>query len=114
MTTKSKSKSKKDSSDALVFLEKLTSGPPTFQRFIEAIRKGEEWSKKEMAEKMGVSPSYYSDFIAGKKSVSVKKAAQWARILGYHEPSFIRYAFEEELKRAKLRKKYVVEVKEVG
>ena len=35
----------------------------TFPKLIDAIRQGEEWSKGEMAEKLGVIPSYYSDFL---------------------------------------------------
>jgi nicotinamide mononucleotide (NMN) deamidase PncC len=39
-------------------LESLTGGPLTLQSLIESIQEGEEWTKRGMAEKLGVSPTY--------------------------------------------------------
>lgn len=79
-------------------LESLV-GPLTLQNFIESIREGEEWSKKEMAEALGVSPTYYSDLVAGKKPVSPQKAAKWAELLGYDALQFVELALQDQLKR---------------
>ena len=56
-------------------------GSLTLYGLLDAICEGEEWSKKKMAETLGVSASYYSDLVAGKKPVSAKKAAEWAKLL---------------------------------
>jgi transcriptional regulator with XRE-family HTH domain len=85
-------------SPARKFLESHV-GPLTLYKFLESIREGEEWSKKEMAETLGVSATYYSDFIAGNKPVSPQKAAEWARFLGYDEQQFIKLAIEAQLER---------------
>ena len=92
MTTKNRKSSAKK------FLESLA-GQLTLFKFVESIREGEEWSKKEMSEKLRVSATYYSDFIAGKKPVSPQKAAEWARLLGYDRRQFIKLALRDQLDR---------------
>ena len=79
-------------------LESLV-GPLTLQNLMESIREGEEWSKKEMADTIGVSPTYYSDLVAGKKPVSPQKAAKWAELLGYDALQFVELALQDQLKR---------------
>lgn len=100
---------KKEKSATIKYLESISGGPLTLQKLVEAIRLGEEWTKREMAETIGVSPTYYSDFVAGKKPVSAQKAASWAKKLGYSESQFIKYAIDDQLKRQKLSK-YEVEI----
>jgi transcriptional regulator with XRE-family HTH domain len=85
-------------SSAKKFLESLA-GPLTLSSFVESIREGEEWTKKDMAETLGVSSTYYSDFVAGKKPVSPQKAAEWAKLLGYDEHQFVKLALEDLLER---------------
>ena len=58
--------------------------------------------KKEMAETLGVSPTYYSDFVAGKKPVSPQKASGWAEVLGYDNKQFVELALQDQLKRVEL------------
>ena len=79
-------------------LESLV-GHLTLQGLIESIREGEEWPKKEMAYLLGVSPTYYSDFVAGKKPVSPQKAAKWASLLGYDPLQFVELAIQDQLER---------------
>ena len=80
-------------------------GPLTLAALVDSIRIGEEWTKREMSERLKVSPSYYSDFIAGKKPLSTQKAALWADILGYDRVQFIELAIQDQLERNKLNYK---------
>lgn len=86
---------------AEIFLEKLV-GPLTLYGLVEAIREGEGWTKKDMAEELGVSPTYYSDFVAGKKPVSPQKAKVWAEYLGYDPIQFVELAIQDQLERNNL------------
>jgi transcriptional regulator with XRE-family HTH domain len=95
MTTRSKKIS------AESFLEDLV-GPLTLQSLVDAIREGEDWTKKKMSEELGVSATYYSDFVAGNKPVSPQKAAQWADALGYDPLQFVQLALQDQLKRYNL------------
>jgi transcriptional regulator with XRE-family HTH domain len=99
MTTRRLKKSK-----AELFLEGLH-GPLTLTALVDSIRIGEDWTKREMSERLKVSPSYYSDFIAGKKPLSPQKAALWADILGYDRVQFIELAIQDQLERNKLNYK---------
>lgn len=92
---------KNKKSSAKKFLESLV-GPLTLCKFVESIREGEEWTKKEMAEHLGISATYYSDFIVGKKPVSPQKAAEWAKSLGYDQQQFVRLALVDQLERFEL------------
>ena len=82
-------------------LEKLV-GPLALFSVLEAIREGEQWTKKQMAEELGVSATYYSDFVAGKKPVSPQKAAVWAEQLGYDPRQFVELAIQDHLTRNNL------------
>ena len=73
-------------------------GEITFPKLVDAIREGEEMEKGEMAETLGVSPSYYSDFLRGDKIPSIKKAAEWAEILGYSQARFVELAINDKLR----------------
>ena len=92
-------RNRRKKSKVVEFLESLTGGPLTLGNLIDAIREGEECSKVEMAKKLGVSKSYYSDLIADRKSVSPQKAAEWAHILGYSREQFIQLSLEDQLRR---------------
>ena len=92
---------KKKKSQAEKFLEGLV-GQLTLPDLVDSIRKGEGWTKKEMAEELGVSATYYSDFVAGKKPVSPQKAADWAETLGYDALQFVELALQDQLKRNNL------------
>jgi len=105
MTTNKTSKR----SSAENFLEGLV-GSLTLYGLLDAIREGEEWSKKQMAETLGVSASYYSDLVAGKKPVSAKKAAEWARLLSYDESQFVRLALQDQLRRSNLNYRIELQV----
>jgi transcriptional regulator with XRE-family HTH domain len=52
-----------------------------------------------MAATLGVSKSYYGDFIAGRAAVSVSRAVEWAEILGHSKKVFVKYALDDLLDR---------------
>jgi transcriptional regulator with XRE-family HTH domain len=87
--------------DAGEFLHKLL-GPLTFGSHLRAIRLGEEISLHAFAEKLGVSRQYLCDVEQGRRTVGVARAAEWARLLGYSEPQFVRLALQAELDSAGL------------
>lgn len=103
------SKAKDNKSNAMRILEKITGGPLTLGRAIEAIRKSEELSQDECARKLGVSKSHLCDVEKGRKTVSSERAAKWARLLGYPESVLVRLALQGELDAAGL--KYRVDIK---
>jgi len=95
-------------SGAMKLLERISGGPLTLGRAIEAIRKSEELSQDECAKKLGVSKSHLCDVEKGRKTVSPERAAKWARALGYPESVLVRLAIQSELDAAGL--KYKVEI----
>ncbi len=101
-------KAKPKTSNAMKLLEKVTGGPLTLARAIEAVRKSEELSQDACAKKLGVSKSHLCDVEKGRKTVSPERAAKWARILGYPESVLVRLAIQAELDAAGL--KYRVEI----
>lgn len=47
--------------------------------------------------KLGVSRAYLCDIEKGHRGISVARAAEWPRVLGYSEPQFVRYALQAEV-----------------
>ena len=78
------------------FLKQIV-GDLTLAKLIEAIREGEEWTKRDMAKKLGVLPSYYSDFLKGNKVPSIKRASDWADTLQYSKNHFVELAINDKL-----------------
>ncbi|NRA44050.1 MAG: helix-turn-helix transcriptional regulator [Oligoflexales bacterium] len=81
----------------------------SFAELIESIREDLNIEKRvDMARQLGVTKQYYSDFLSGRSHVSVKKAVEWAKILGYPDKLFIKYALDDLLSRNELN--YSVQV----
>lgn len=85
-------------SDAIKFLESLD-GPLTFGDMVASLRKSDGISQSALAEKLGMTPQNLSDIENGRKGVSLKKAAEFAKALGYSEALFVEKAIQQELKR---------------
>src|SRR5262245_40134143 len=111
MSTKKKVKDQ-EWVEAVPFLEKLTGGPLTFARMLWSIRRCDEMSQVEMAQKLGISKANLCDIEKGRKAVSPSRAAQWARTLGYSEIEFVRLALEDLLRQSGL--KMVVHVEDAS
>lgn len=92
-------------SDAIKFLESLTGGPLTFGELIHSIRLGEELSMEAFGAILGVSRGHVNQIEKGYKGVTPRRAAQFARKLGYHEAQFVQLALEDQLRRDGLKYK---------
>ena len=96
MTTSAKS-------PTMRFLESVSGGPLTLGDLLLSIRFGEETSQADFARQLGISRSHLCDIEKGRKTVSVRRAAQFARTLGYSEAQFARLALQEMVEEAGLK-----------
>ena len=92
---------KKGSVDAIEALEALD-GPLTVGRLIAACREGEEETLSVFGKRLGVSASHLHDVEKGRRTVSVERAARWAKALGYPVAHFVQLALQAEVAAAGL------------
>lgn len=90
-------------SEAIRFLEKLTGGPVTLGKFLEAVRQGEEMTQPGFAKKLGISKSHLNDIEKGRKAVSLDRAARFAKVLGYSQARLVKLALQDLVDRSKLK-----------
>jgi transcriptional regulator with XRE-family HTH domain len=95
--------------ESLRQLEKITGGKLTLGKALWAIRMCKEMSQTEFAAKLGMSKQQLCDIERGRKNVSPKLAAYYAKQLGESEKQFICLALQDMLDRSGL--KITVEVK---
>ncbi|NJL27743.1 MAG: helix-turn-helix domain-containing protein [Thermoanaerobaculia bacterium] len=81
-------------SAALVTLETITGGPLTLGALLASIRMGEGLTQAELAAQLEISKSHLCDIEKGRKTVSPRRAARFAQILGYSEAQFVRLALQ--------------------
>lgn len=92
-------------SAALKSFEKIRKGRMTFGKMIESIRKADEISQTELARKMQISKAHLCDLEKGRRTVTVARAIQFAKILKYSETQFVALALEDELHAAGMKVK---------
>jgi DNA-binding transcriptional regulator YiaG len=92
-------------SNATKVIEKLNNGPLTFGQLILSIREGEEQSQKEFGQFLGLSKQKVCDYEKDRRLPSPKKAAEFARKLGYVPESFAKLVIEAEIRRLGLKLK---------
>lgn len=85
-------------STTVLLLEKLSGGPLTLSKVIEAIRVGEEQSQQVFAARLGISPCQLNDIERGRESVSPESAKCYAQVLGHSEEQFVKLASEGVVK----------------
>jgi transcriptional regulator with XRE-family HTH domain len=90
-------------------LEKIRGGPLTFGKMIESIRKCDEISQVELAQKMNISKAHLCDIEKGRRSVTLTRAMQFAKVLGYSATQFASKALEDQAREAGLKLKITVE-----
>jgi transcriptional regulator with XRE-family HTH domain len=90
------------SDKAIAFLEGLIKEKLTISNLVWAIRESEEMSQKEFAKLLGIAPQYLCDVEHGRRSVSPKLAAGWAKKLGYSPEQFVELAIQDELEKSGL------------
>lgn len=100
MSISQRKTSKSDKS--IAFLEKLIQEKLTISNLVWAIREGEEMSQKEFAKRLWISAQYLCDVEHGRRIVSPKLAAGWAKKLGYSPEQFVELAIQDELEKSSL------------
>lgn len=87
----------------LAILEDITGGSLSLGDLIKSIRLSDELTQVEFAKKLRISKQHLCDIERGRKYVSPKLAAAYAKKLGYSQKQFIRLALQDELNRAGLK-----------
>ena len=81
----------------------------TLGRFIASWRLSEGLGQKEFARKLGMSPANLCDIEKGRKGVSIYKATEIAKAIGYSPTVLVQLALQEQVSSSGLD--YTVEVK---
>jgi transcriptional regulator with XRE-family HTH domain len=97
-------------SETRKFLEKITGGPVTIGKLIEAIRLGEEVSQAVFSKRLKISRSHLNDIEKGNKAVSPERAARFARSLHHSEERFVELSLQSMVDEAGLKLKVAVNV----
>ena len=87
----------------LPLLLKVTGGPVTLGKLLEAIRLSEEATQIEFAKRLSISKSHLNDIEKGRKWVSPERAARYAKILKYSTERFVVLSLQEIIDEAGLR-----------
>jgi transcriptional regulator with XRE-family HTH domain len=95
-------------SETIKFLEKIA-GELTLSNLIESIRLSEEISQVEFARLLGISRQNLCDIEHGRRSISPKKAATFAKKLGYSPQQFVRLCLQDLVNRDGLKLKIDVQ-----
>lgn len=80
-------------------IEKITGTKLTLGKLMWAIRQADDISQTDFAKKLKLTKQHLCDIERGRKSVSPKLAAKYAKILGYSKEQFIRLAIQDSLDR---------------
>jgi len=99
----------KTKSSALRYIEELRGGPLTFGRMIQSVRKADGIAQAELALKMAISRAHLCDIENGRRSVSVDRAAKFAKVLGYSVTQFVAQAVEDQLLKNGIKVKVYLE-----
>jgi plasmid maintenance system antidote protein VapI len=94
---------RKKKSAAIRALERAAGGPLTFGRMLQSIRVGDDVTLDAFARRLGVTRANLCDIEKGRRRVSVERAAQWAKILGYHPMQFVQLALQAQVDAAGLK-----------
>lgn len=89
----------KKTQETLQYLERLMGEKLTLGSFILAIRQGEELSQVEFAKLLGISRQILCDIEHGRRIISPKKAAEYAKLLGYSKNQFVRLCLQDMIDR---------------
>lgn len=89
-------------SSTIKAIEKMRGGPLTFGSLIESLRKTDEISQVELAKKMKISRAHLCDIEKGRRSVTLSRAIQFAKVLGYPSVVFASIVLEDMAREAGL------------
>jgi len=93
----------KKSKEARDLLEKLAGKKLTLGSLLLAIRQGEESTQIEFAQKLNISKQYLCDIEHGRRFVSPKAAALFAKKLGYSAHQFVRLCLQDIIDRDRIQ-----------
>lgn len=96
-------------SKAIQSLENFRGGPLTFGKMIESIRKSDELSQVDLASKMNISKAHLCDIEKGRRTVTLSRAIQFAKVLGYSETQFASLVLEDQAREVGLKVKIILE-----
>lgn len=97
--------STKKNKDALALLETISGRRLTLGSAIWSIRTSDEISQIEFAEKLGVSKQYLCDLEHDRKSISLKQAVKFAKLLEHPVITFVQLAIQDQLNNERLKLK---------
>lgn len=92
------------------YLESLRGGPLSFGEMIESLRESDEISQTALASKMHMSRAHLCDIEKGRRAVTVERAAQFAKVMGYSVNQFVATALEDQLRKAGIKAKVHLDV----
>ncbi|MBF0362156.1 MAG: helix-turn-helix transcriptional regulator [Oligoflexia bacterium] len=78
-------------------------GPLTFGSLLKNYRDNEEFSQKDFAQKLKISPQRLNDFEKGRRLPDIESAVKFAKILQDSEAFFIQILFQDYLSSKKLK-----------
>lgn len=90
---------KNPNQDLISELENISGERLTLGSLIKSIRLGEEMNQREFAELLDISKQYLCDIEKGRRVISPKLAASYAKKLGYSSKHFIRLCLQDILER---------------
>ena len=96
---------RKRMSGARQYLAALRGGPLSFGQMIESLREADGVSGAEQARNLKISRAHLCDIEKGRRMVTPKRAAAFAKILGYSVDQFVAVALEDELRDAGIPRK---------
>ena len=83
--------------NAALQLQKITGKKLTLGNFLWSVRLCEEKSQSDFAKELGISSQYLCDIERGRKTVSPKKAKEFAEKLGYLPEQLVELAIQDML-----------------
>lgn len=93
MTTKQRTSTKR-------FLQKLRGGPLTFGGLIKSIREADGYTQVALAGKLKLSKAHLCDIEKGRRQITPRRAARFAKTLGYSVNQFIALALQDQVRNA--------------
>jgi DNA-binding XRE family transcriptional regulator len=97
---------------AKVLLEEINGGPLTLGDVLNSTRLCDEVTQAEFAKRLGISRQQLCDIEKGRRVVSPKLAALYAKKLSGSERLFVQLALQDELRRAGLH--YEIEIRKAA
>jgi len=90
------------------FLKKTRKKQTSFGELLLSLRKADEISQSELANKINVSRGLICDIEKGRRTGTIDLATRIAKAMGYPKEMMIKKVFEDQLLEAKLKMKITI------